>query len=336
MKGEKYRINALALRSICLPTPSSPLQRAWCTRSCASSAPSGCGRPASPGWCWCSFCHRQFKIFHLNVIDSTENRHTWLPVWLAGKSHLVSVCYWFPRVKVAALKTLWLSHTRELIEAGDFLSPVESEKTHFVENSAAWRKRRIFAERVRGFCGKRKTQYSARAPEQKMGTIETFPGAIGRHISPSTPEISQDEFTNILHTSTKHLCATYISKATRNQPILVLSNILEYIVLTLTCSHSPFILAIAFSSENSLLAELEISCNLSPSLWTPASRIKSIKTGTREWLWCNLKILKWWLMTWWAQIFMIWNLPSLTYHATQSHVRSMLDLKTKLLPKKTY
>ena len=116
------------------------------------------------------------------------------------------------KVRVAALKTLWLWHTRELIEAGDFLSPVESEKTHFVENSAAWRKRRIFAERVRGFCGKRKTQYSARAPEQKMGTIETFPGAIGRHISPSTPERSREEFTNILHTSTKHLCATYISK----------------------------------------------------------------------------------------------------------------------------
>ena len=32
-------------------------------------------------------------------------------------------------------------------------------------------------------CGKRKTQYSVRALEQKMGTIETFPGAIGRHIS---------------------------------------------------------------------------------------------------------------------------------------------------------
>ena len=114
---------------------------------------------------------------------------------------------------MAALKTLWLWHTRELIEDGDFLSPVESEKTHFVENSAAWRKRRIFAERVRGFCGKRKTQYSARAPEQKMGTIETFPGAIGRHISPSTPEISRDErriykhFANIDQTP---LCNLYI------------------------------------------------------------------------------------------------------------------------------
>ena len=153
----------------------------------------------------------------------------------------------------------------------------------------------------RGFCGKRKTQYSARAPEQKMGTIETFPGAIGRHISPSTPEISREKnlqtfCTHRPYTSVQLIYQRY-SKATRNQPILVLSNILEYIVLTLTCSHSPFILAIAFSSENSLLAELEISCNLSPSLWTPASRIKSIKTGTREWLWCNLKILKWWLMT---------------------------------------
>ena len=113
------------------------------------------------------------------------------------------------RVKVAALKTLWLSHTRELIEAGDFLSPVESEKTHFVENSEAGRKRRIFAERVRGFCGKRKTQYSARAPEQKMGTIETFPGAIGRHISPSTPEISRDErriYKHFAHIDQTPLC----------------------------------------------------------------------------------------------------------------------------------
>ena len=89
------------------------------------------------------------------------------------------------------------------------------------------------------------------------------------HISLHTRDISGEEFTNILHTSTIHLCATYISKIFQGNtepPILVLSNILEYIVLTLTCSHSPFILAIAFSSENSLLAELEISCNLSPSL----------------------------------------------------------------------
>ena len=41
----------------------------------------------------------------------------------------------------------------------------------------------FFAEREGEGCGKRKTQYSVRALEQKMGTIETFPGAIGRHIS---------------------------------------------------------------------------------------------------------------------------------------------------------
>jgi hypothetical protein len=39
----------------------------------------------------------------------------------------------------------------------------------------------------------------------------------------------------------------------------------------LTFSHSPFILAMAFSRANSLLAEEEISCSLSPSRCTPAS-----------------------------------------------------------------
>ena len=65
----------------------------------------------------------------------------------------------------------------------------------------------------RGFCGKRKTQYSARAPEQKMGTIETFPGAIGRHISPSTPEISRDErriYKHFAHIDQTPLCNLYI------------------------------------------------------------------------------------------------------------------------------
>ena len=37
-----------AWRSICLPTPSSPPQRAWYKPSCASSGLSRCGRPASP------------------------------------------------------------------------------------------------------------------------------------------------------------------------------------------------------------------------------------------------------------------------------------------------
>ena len=159
------------------------------------------------------------------------------------------------------------------------------------------------------------------------------------HISLHTRDISPEKNlqTFCIHrpnTSVQLIYQRY-SKATRNQPILVLSNILEYIVLTLTCSHSPFILAIAFSSENSLLAELEISCNLSPSLWTPASRIKSIKTGTREWLWCNLKILKWWLMTWWAQIFMICNisLSHLSCYSESCQVHAWLQTQAPFIGK---
>ena len=221
---KKYRINALALRSICLPTPSSPLQRAWCRRSCASSAPSGCGRPASPGWCWCSFCHRQFKIFHLNVIDSTENWHTWLPVWLAGKSHLVSVCYWFPRVKVAALKTLWLSHTHELIEAGDFLSPVESEKTHFVENSAAGRadgrKRRIFAEWVRGerILRKEKDAIQCESARAENGHNRNLSRSNRPpHISLHTRDISGWIYKHFAHIDQTPLCNLYIKDIPRQQ-----------------------------------------------------------------------------------------------------------------------
>ena len=87
-----YRMELPALRSVCLPTPSSPPRMAWYRPSCASSAPSGCGRPASPGcsgWCWCSLRKQHHCIeSNLNVINSTENGHSGLPVWLTGKSHL--------------------------------------------------------------------------------------------------------------------------------------------------------------------------------------------------------------------------------------------------------
>ena len=54
-----------------------------------------------------------------------------------------------------------------------------------IRSRSCWRMRPgSFLQNERGEgCGKRKTQYSVRALEQKMGTIETFPGAIGRHIS---------------------------------------------------------------------------------------------------------------------------------------------------------
>ena len=122
---------------------------------------------------------------------------------------------------------------------------------------------------------------------------------------------------------------------------------------TLTCSHSPFILAIAFSSENSLLAEFEISCRRSPSLCTPASEedpIFFILSRIMTMLVQVIILMVITMMIWSLRQFlspiillrvMIWSIEIiyspiiififLTYHTTQSHVRAMLDLKTKLL-----
>ena len=209
-----------ALRWACPPTPSSPPRRAWCRPSCASSALSRCGRPASPDvdvhnviisiefW----WPHK-----YLNVIDSTENWHPWLPVRLAGKPHL---CIIDIRRSITGsllnLKTITHSETQrgELKRGKEYF--FKMWKSYIFMSNGLDQKREVdeevgvvaewdwgvffgewedgsffyrmrpgsFLQKERGEgCGKRKTQYSVRALEQKMATIETFPGAIGRHIS---------------------------------------------------------------------------------------------------------------------------------------------------------
>ena len=59
-----------ALRWACPPTPSSPPRRAWCRPSCASSALSRCGRPASP------------DVDVHNVIISIE--FWWINTWMSS------------------------------------------------------------------------------------------------------------------------------------------------------------------------------------------------------------------------------------------------------------
>ena len=92
---------------------------------------------------------------------------------------------------------------------------VESEETHFVENSAAGRadgrKRRILrGERI---LRKEKDAIQCESARAENGHNRNLSRSNRPpHISLHTRDISGEEFTNILHTSTIHLCATYISK----------------------------------------------------------------------------------------------------------------------------
>ena len=154
---------------------------------------------------------------YLNVIDSTENWHPWLPVRLAGKPHLCIIDirrsikgsllnsktithsetqrgelkrgkeYFFGMWKSYVFMSNGLDQKREVDEEVGVVAEwdwgvffLENERMGvFLQNETG----EFFAEWEGEGCGKRKTQYSVRALEQKMGTIETFPGAIGRHIS---------------------------------------------------------------------------------------------------------------------------------------------------------
>ena len=115
-------------------------------------------------------------------------------------------------------------------------------------------------------CGKRKRQYSVRALEEKMATIETFPGAIVRHISLSLhtrymwpPHQIQIKtyLQRQIYISPHQM---YLLTSSHTNSVLVgwlvvrlLRNKLENTDQRLRCFLSLFILAIAFSSENPML-----------------------------------------------------------------------------------